>query len=835
MSRQPQNTAGFFIFILMIWMIFPDTERSAETFLLSDLAGERIQRFWTALHVLGDTRWGDFAPTKEQAKWVNLTGFRQEDGLSWGGLDHFRQRSLDFSRYAFSAEGEEQLWDSAEALPVWTNASGTLHGEWHKTDAIAPRSYASHNLSASMPDIHWVGDDAPWARNMTGREGRMVVMLEGNTTDLEYEQLSVDEAPLSGGSVRSIKANVQIEDTHGSHHNWEMRLWGAHWPRKGVVMLTTTSEKFQGLFGLPHLTPGADYFRSSQMLLNETLAHTLKTKERDIYVDPNQPWSSDVDNSMYTKYPYPHCEFVMYGQLQPPTRQSVGLTKPESEREALANMIHAAESELEAPVGAPLGSIPDMQMSAVIYSPDCGFFLETKGPPDFPPGQAHHLLGLKKEIHLQQVKKWLLVFALVVSLQVWLLRRQRVESSTPSTMARVSFSTMGMMLLVDGMTFTAAATWVSSAASTFLPTLVLMFSSFLSMTVGGAFLGNIHDVQLPEGRDRRDRNQQVNGASGANDATADAQPAVAPTGTQQGGAESLLPAPVTAGRPANTVPDPVIVPSDQDIDAEIAEGAAAAPLVGANQQRAEARTPVQSFQSIVGRFILLSLTISFLIISSTTWYPSWRSGFLNALGFIYLSLWVPQIYRNTMRNCRRALKWEFVLGQSVLRLLPLAYFWVKEDNFLYASPEPRAFLVMCTWLWVQIVILAAQDIVGPRFGVPVSWTPDAWDYHPILREDSLEAGGLPIGLVMDDHPGLADSEETKKNHNTRTIDCSICREHLEVPVIKSGNEASGVTGALARRLYMVTPCRHIFHTACLEGWMRFRLQCPICREELPPL
>lgn len=159
---------------------------------------------------------------------------------------------------------------------------------------------------------------------------------------------------------------------------------------------------------------------------------------------------------------------------------------------------------------------------------------------------------------------------------------------------------------------------------------------------------------------------------------------------------------------------------------------------------------------------------------------------------------------------------------------------------------------MCVWLWIQIVVLATQDIVGPRYGVPAGWTPTAWDYHPILREENLEGGGLPIGL-MDDHLGLhtenddeytwqSETESTgkKKHSHHRVIDCSICREVLEIPVIKAGDEATtatsaGVTGAFARRSYMVTPCRHIFHTACLESWMQYRLQCPICREELPPL
>ena len=56
-----------------------------------------------------------------------------------------------------------------------------------------------------------------------------------------------------------------------------------------------------------------------------------------------------------------------------------------------------------------------------------------------------------------------------------------------------------------------------------------------------------------------------------------------------------------------------------------------------------------------------------------------------------------------------------------------------------------------------------------------------------------------------------------------------------MPVLSAGEEEGRVANVFARRLYMVTPCRHIFHTACLEGWMRFRLQCPICREELPPI
>lgn len=835
-----QSAAGLLFCILMIWFIFPDSENKTQTTLMSDLAGENLKRFWSALDVLNETRWGDFSPPPAsddatEGRWLNLTGFREEDGFEWEDLGRFREKSLQLSHYAMPPVNGQQLWDMGERLPAWVNISGTVQGEWVKTPGSVPRTYDSYNLSRSVPEMHWAGDKDDWARNITGHTGRMVVMIQGNRSLTEYDQLGPENAPLAGGLIRNVKGTLQIEDTHGSHLNWEMRFWGVHWPMSGVIIMATTSEKFEGIFGLPHMTPSADYFKSSQMLLNQTIGRTLATKESNRFTDPAAPWSSDIDNPTYTKHPYPHCEFIMYAQVQPTTGKDLGLTGLEPGRDAVVNLIDAMESELVMPLGAPVGHhIPGLQMSAVVYSPDCGFFLETKGPPEYPPGEAQHLTGLKKEVQLHHVKSWLLAFALVMFLQVLLLKSQLAESCTPSTMARVSFATASVMVIIDGMTFTAAATWVPSSVSTFLPTLVLMFAAFLSMTIGGSFLAKIHEVQMPESRERQGRTQQSN-TSTSNNSTTNPTPSPAPEPVQQSDT-GILPGPVTAGPRPTPLSEPIIVPFDQDIDAEIADAASAVPLAGA-QQRPQP-TAAQSFQGIVGRYILLSLGISFVVISSTTWYPSLRSMFLNLCAFAYLSLWVPQIYRNIMRNCRRALRWQFVAGQSVLRLLPLAYFWVKEDNFLYAVPDRRAFALLCAWLWVQIVILAGQDIIGPRFGIPTSWTPEAWDYHPVLREDNLEAGGLPIGLVAEDHPGLRgddDTGEKKRNDSTRAIDCAICREVLEVPVIKAGEEAASVTGAFARRLYMVTPCRHIFHTACLEGWLRFRLQCPICREELPPL
>lgn len=824
-------------------MMLPDGEYRAQSLMLSDLAEERLERFQSALDVLNRTRWGDFFPRTAEnddnhlrARYLNLTGFREEDGFAWEDLDRFRTRGHELSQYAMPPGGGHDLWNLGQRGSVWSNTSGTLHGEWVRKPGSVYRGYDSYNLTDSVPSMSWVHDHVSWARNITGDSGRMVIILESNKSTSDYEQQPSDDGQVSGSLIRSVKSTLTVEDTTGSGHNWEMRLWGTHWPQQGVLLMTTTSEKFEGIFGLPHLSPSPDYFQSSQMLLNQTVEQTLERKMKDIFIDQTMPYSSDIDNPLYTKYPSPHCELIMYAQIHPPTRHDMGLDKIEQETRSTGDVIHAIESELDHPMGAPIPSVPSMEMSAVIFSPDCGFFLETKGPPNYAPGEAQHLSGMKKEVHIHRIKSWLLKYAMVIFGQVYLLKGQLAESNTPSTTARVSFGTVSVMVLVDGMTFTATATWVSSATLTFLPTLVVMFASFLSMTLGGSFLSRIHELQLPEGRQRdRAREQQGSGTNTNVPTPAPAEPAPS---TRQDNTGSLLPGPVTAGRPVQpTSLEPIIIPFDQDIDAEIAEianAAAAVPQVGRGGQQQPTRAEVsQTFQSIVGRYVLISLGISFLAISSTTWYPGVRSAFLNLCAFSYLSLWIPQIYRNVMRNCRRALRWQFVMGQSLLRLLPIAYFWIKPDNFLYARTEPRAFMALCVWLWIQAVILAAQDIVGPRFGIPASWTPEAWDYHPVLKEDNLEAGGLPIGLLPDDQPA---SESIKGSGGTnRVIDCAICTETLEVPVLKAGEDAGSVAGAFARRAYMVTPCRHIFHTTCLESWMKFRLACPICREELPAL
>jgi mitofusin len=467
-------------------------------------------------------------------------------------------------------------------------------------------------------------------------------------------------------------------------------------------------------------------------------------------------------------------------------------------------------------------------MSMVGFSPDCGFVFESKGPPDFSPSEYGHLVGAKTEVYNGRVRHAILALAIALFLQLGFLIKQMKDTASPSTRNRVSFYAVAMCCIGDGLGFLAFVFlphYVGAAELVFYAVSFLFcFSAFLELR----FLMEIWTVQATE-RMRQDRERAANSPPATTRPSGTPVPAQSsPPMPETGG----LPLPVTAARPA--APTPVIIAPDQDDPDEATTPPPAGNTTATAPSRADYGALYSRYCFLL--FVLFFVTLQFLTVRATV-----RAFYFNTLCFVYLSFWCPQIYRNVMRNCRKALRWDFVLGQSAARMLPIIYFYAVPDNILFSRNDMRALLVLAGWVWVQIVALASQELLGPRFFIREGWAPPAYDYHPILREDE-EGATMPIGSSQsaddDDSASMSKAGEAK-HKGKKVFDCSICATDIEVSVIPSGESsenAPGLSGMiLQRRAYMVTPCRHIFHTPCLEGWMRYRLQCPNCREILPPL
>ncbi|KAK3060405.1 hypothetical protein LTS18_008605 [Coniosporium uncinatum] len=424
----------------------------------------------------------------------------------------------------------------------------------------------------------------------------------------------------------------------------------------------------------------------------------------------------------------------------------------------------------------------------------------------------------------------------------------------------------------------------------FLPLLTAAFFAFLSVTFFDLrFLMDIWTVQAQERR-RLERQQQATATAAPSPNRTSApttpaepltQPPLAPTPIITAAGADTLPLPATASRPRINIPGgaiPILIPSDQDLDDDDDDTPGQTTTANTNNNNnttTQRDTTTTDIRDLYTKFYFLLVALVFISLWAASWPPPLRSFYANALACLYLSFWVPQIHRNVIRNCRKALLWRFVIGQSVLRVLPFAYFYGVRGNVLFIDTDRRALAALLAWVWLQVWILVVQDLLGPRVFVKEGWAPPAYEYHPVLRDD-VEGNNLPIGFTDPESPSTSakspsstaysSTAEQPKDRGKRVYDCAICMQTLEVPVLTGDSAdsslaattkstaaaaaggkmtttaaaaaaANSVLGGimLARRAYMVTPCRHIFHTECLEGAMRYRLSCPVCREGLPPL
>lgn len=836
--RDPRS----FLFFLILLLLINSPEPQQQSFNTRTRYDELIQREWDQLDVLNRTNYGDFNAGKK--KWLNVSGCRADDRFAWDMLPSVLAKA--------NAHGERALGDKWRSvldgtiqehgleggqLPVYKNLSGYVQGEWVRDPTSRVRHPEDMGNSTHPAKDPFTNAAMEFDRNLTGTGGPIRVHI----TELE-DKMRMDV----NKTISEIGAKVVVGDDQSFGGNWwEFYVHGVHFKDSGHAVLTTTSERFAGIFALPHFQLSRGFHDTAKNLLNWTINETIDRQIHRPFPIWN-PWTSSPAGSNDDMIGLTHhCEFILYLQ-QPPSEQTGDMDW--------------LEREMRFPTGAPLGPRSQLSMSMVGFSPDCGYIIESKGPPDYSPSEAMHLVGSKTEEYNDRARHSIIAFAIAFAFQLSFLIKQMKETATPSMRSRVSFYTVAMMALGDGFTFLVLIFMYLFLGTAQLAMYSIAFVALFSVLAHLRFLMDIWSVQSAE-RARQERQQAP---------TAPATPSPAPTppvaavpdgpppaadafGTPASAANrppSGLPLPVTAPRPPPPPrpQTPILIAPDQDDPLSDDDDTPLLPT--RNPATAPAPTPAPpnpraEFGALYSRFCLLLVITFFVTIQFATARTLYRSVYFSMLSFLYLSFWIPQIYRNVMRNCGRALRWDYTIGTSMTRLIPIAYFYLKADNVLFAATDWQTFAVLVGWVWVQIVALVSQSVLGPRFFIREGWAPPAYDYHPILREDE-EGALLPLNATSSSEDAIEGEESSKsageaKDKGKKVFDCSICAMDIEVPVVPAGADESTVAGiggtgmVLQRRMYMVTPCRHIFHAGCLEGWMRYRLICPNCREALPPL
>lgn len=800
------------VFFLLFFILSPGAQGPLPS--QPDEAKLQVAKYWQALYALQNSTHGDFSPKRDH--WLNATGFRRNEGYAWDVLDEAKrtahQQILDLKLSSrgpvfkgLDDENKHTTFGDSQAVNLfYQNVTSWLHGEFVRKE-LGQIDRPKINLSDVAPGIDYVSHK--FGRNVTDSSGEVSLRLD--------EDASRDT--FLPNIMRTIRGEMAIFTDSSPGNGWTMSIHGVHDPATGFSMLVTSSEKFDGIFALPHLALDKRGFFESKALLNESISEILSKWESKAESAPRPPWSSQIGDGADV-FTVPNCEYVIYLQQHP-------FSLPQNFKND-DKSIKEIELELRFRKGVPLPPIPIIMASTTIFSPDCGFVLETKGPSSNHVTKPLHLSGPKIEVLWSLRRNLIIATALIVGMQLALLKRQVDEASTPSTRSRISYETLAIVAMGDNLMLSSLVVSSLQLLSTSLVLMAAAFACFLNFTFTVRFIFEIWTVQVGDPRQREQQRQRSSATTTRN----------APISAQRdtGRVRTTAPSqpPVTQRVDTGASPLPIIVPSDQNFDV---------PAPETNTANANTAQPIQSLQAhFTGLFARFYFTMAMLMLLSI-WAFSWprkiRSSYTNILCFLYLSYWIPQIYRNVMRNCRQALRWEFVLGSSILRLLPVLYCYMWENNTLFITTDAPAGIVLAVWLCLQVVVLASQQFLRPRLFVKESWCPPAYDYYPILcdEDDDVEANaGLLTDAMVRASGGQIRGplrEKDRKGHD-KIFDCSICMQEVAIPLVK---RSETVSTWLGRRTYMITPCNHIFHSECLEEWMKTRLVCPYCREGLPPL
>ncbi|KAI8086537.1 uncharacterized protein BX664DRAFT_336101 [Halteromyces radiatus] len=596
---------------------------------------------------------------------------------------------------------------STQVQQLYTTGQQETNHYYHNVTAIFKGSWSSQNVTPHENDIV--------NRTLLQTNRGQFHVDNGGTFSLNIKSIRTKSE-----NINYIQGHIRLKDMDKSDSGALLLAEGFHYLNNGSIYLLGAPDGHNiQLQHLLHMLPTKESLETTQALITE---HTEKRiKELDqLGLRDSQIWDEVEDHPISVDF---GCNLQIFGQLSPIPRN------------IKMSQLLEYEKELENPQGISTIQPPPLQLSSIMYSPDCGLGLSIE-----------NASGIKIEEYFSKTISYATMATILAILQIFLLIHQMEYTPTPSSVSNVSYWTIAMQAMMDGYICLLHLTTGVVLDSVFLPFASAAFFSFILVSIFGMrYLLVIWRIQRPESV----RTNQSSPTSGPQTTET--------TGSQQ---------PVSSS--------------------------------------------IQSHMDFSRLYAILLFGL-FLFYQSTTRSAFIQNIVVSVLGFGFFSFWIPQIIRNVSRGCRKPLSPRYILGMTFTRLAIPLYFYACPRNIISQEPSFGVW-VLVVYVLIQVCILFLQDILGPRFFVPEKYLPQTYNYHPILPPEDEETT----------HGG------DSTNKSTQPRDCAICMLSVDT----SSTAATGLH-VLGRTQYMMTPCHHLFHTDCLEKWMRIKLECPVCRSYLP--
>lgn len=252
-------------------------------------------------------------------------------------------------------------------------------------------------------------------------------------------------------------------------------------------------------------------------------------------------------------------------------------------------------------------------------------------------------------------------------------------------------------------------------------------------------------------------------------------------------------------------------------------------------------------------------------------------------------LWTPQIIYNAIHYNKFNYPFFYIICSTVERLFFGFYFRAHDDNFFKIKGNKNFVYYLLVYLILNYITLILQALKGPRFFMPKKYRKEDFDFYKTKEElleyspdiANVECVICLLPIFVDETPIEDKNEQEKEKEKEDIISVNTSRSgmqmntnefmkennnNLEINAIKQkkdnknfqkevNHERScknssdlyyffdillirGFCGFYKlsknseKKIYMKTPCNHVFHAVCFEKWLLRKKECPNCRYNL---
>ncbi|KAM3134393.1 hypothetical protein pb186bvf_013506 [Paramecium bursaria] len=194
----------------------------------------------------------------------------------------------------------------------------------------------------------------------------------------------------------------------------------------------------------------------------------------------------------------------------------------------------------------------------------------------------------------------------------------------------------------------------------------------------------------------------------------------------------------------------------------------------------------QFYFSLIGYFILM-------------YFFELENWFICLTGLVM----IPQVIHNVRNGNNPKFIYAYIFGILCPSMLYPIYARGCPSNIRGMEPSNTFIMVYFSLYLFQILLLYIQYKLGPRAFIPRCFLPKQFQYYHIvnLQDESDDECAICLGSILDEPAGEEDAVDAK----------------------------------LLLKQIMITPCKHKFHISCLKSWIDVKLQCPTCRQPIPPI